>query len=58
MLVINRKFEKTLNRCMYICDKDDELYWELQFISIKLIKGTLKEEDCERLFEIEKILTK
>jgi len=53
MLVLNKKFEKTLNDCMYFC-YDDNLYWELQFISMKLITGRITEEDCNRLYEIEK----
>lgn len=55
MIVKSKEFEKTLNHCMYFC-YDDEMYCELQMISMKWIIGKLTEEDCNRLYEIEKEL--
>lgn len=51
-------FEKTLNYCLYICENNDNLLYELTNIQIRHITETSDKNDIERLKQIEKILQK
>jgi len=51
-------FEKTLNYCLYICDNNDSLLYELTNIQLRHITETSKKSDLKRLKEIEKMLQK
>ena len=51
-------FEKTLNYCLYICNDNDSLLYELTNIQIRHITETSNKDDLQRIVEIEKILQK
>lgn len=51
-------FEKTLNYCLYLCEDNDDILYELTNIQIRHITERSEKTDLQRLKEIEKILQK
>lgn len=58
MFIVSSRFSNRLYTCMYLCDKEDKRYVELQEVAMRFISGQLRIKDSKTVSRIEKELNK